>query len=156
MRNLFILLFVVSCATQVPPTVTSKYNRKDWKHWNENDRNCLNTRAEILKARSLVPVKMNKKGCTVISGKWNDYYYPETQVQAKMIDIDHLVSLKNAHVNGGSFWTSERKETFANDPANLVITNRSYNRKKGAKGIDQWLPVDRDYACKYAKDWFAI
>ena len=46
-----------------------------------------------------------------------------------------------------------RKEAFANDPENLVITFKSYNRKKGAKGIDEWLPVNHDYACKYIKDW---
>jgi hypothetical protein len=164
MNKLFILFLALSCAhrptpvTPAPTTtpVVSKYVRKDWKHWSDSDRNCLNTRAEILKARSIVPVKMNKKGCTVVSGRWHDYYYPETHTLAKTVDIDHLVSLKNAHVSGGSHWSAKEKEAFANDLKNLVITNRTYNRKKGAKGIDQWLPVDKSYACQYAKDWYGI
>jgi hypothetical protein len=48
------------------------------------------------------------------------------------------------------------KEDFANDPENLVITHRKYNRAKGPKGIDEWLPIDLEYACKYVKDWLKI
>lgn len=89
----------------------------------------------------------------MISGKWEDYYYPETHTLSKTVDIDHLVPLKLAFDQGGHAWSAEKKERFANDPENLVITNRSYNRKKGAKSIDQWLPVHRTYACKYIRDW---
>lgn len=99
---------------------------------------------------------MNKRGCIVKSGEWKDYYYPEVHTLASKVDIDHLVPLKYAHDNGAASWSEERKETFANDPENLVITNRSYNRQKGAKGIDQWLPVNKEYACKYIRDWMKI
>jgi hypothetical protein len=92
----------------------------------------------------------------VKSGQWNDYYYPETLGTAKLVDIDHVVPLKHAHDVGAASWTPTEKEKFANDPENLVITNRSYNRQKGAKGIDQWLPRHRDYACKYVSDWLKI
>jgi hypothetical protein len=156
MNNILILLFIVSCAQTPKPITQIKYDRKDWKHWTDSDRNCLNTRAEILKSRSMSPVLMNKKGCTVVSGKWKDYYFPETHILAKNVDIDHLIPLKNAHESGGSRWNKKEREIFANDPENLVITNRSYNRKKGAKGIDEWLPVHRNYACKYIKDWIKI
>ena len=155
MNKLLILFVAISCA-YVPTEKPSQYIRKDWKHWTDSDRNCLNTRAEILKKQSLVPVKLNNKGCTVISGRWADYYYPEFHTKANAVDIDHLVPLKNAHVSGGSHWSRKEKEKFANDPENLVITNRSYNRKKGAKSINEWLPVDKSYACKYAKDWYKI
>ena len=152
------LLIVFSCSTnQVRKThLASKYLRSDWHHWIDSDGNCLDTRAEILKKRSLVAVTMDKKGCRVKRGKWNDYYYPETLVEAKMVDIDHIIPLKHAHDVGAASWDSLQKEKFANDPENLVITNRSYNRQKGAKGIDQWLPRHRDYACKYVSDWLRI
>lgn len=131
----------------------SKYERKLWKHWIDRDSNCLNTRQEILKARSLQPVKLNKKGCIVISGKWNDYYFPEDHSASNKVEIDHLIPLKNAHQTGGYSWSKQQREIFANDPENLVITNRIYNRKKGAKGIDGWLPIHREYTCRYLKDW---
>lgn len=153
MIKYLILLLVLSCA-QAP--FSEKYNRKKWKHWTDVDGNCLNTRSEMLKLRSRSPVILNKKGCTVIGGLWDDYYYPETHIIAKKVDIDHLIPLKNAHETGGSVWSPNEREAFANDPENLVITNLIYNRKKGAKGIDGWLPVHRDYACKYIKDWVKL
>lgn len=156
MKYLFLILLLVSCAHHPSEKVPSKYNRKDWAHWSDFDKNCLNTRNEILKTRSLSPVTFDRKGCRVIKGKWKDYYYPEVHVIAKIVDIDHLVPLKHAHDTGGEKWTALRKEAFANDPDNLVITNKSYNRKKGSKGIDSWLPVHKEYACKYIKDWLRI
>lgn len=133
-----------------------RYERKLYKHWTDDNKNCLNTRDEILKARSIGPVMMKKKGCKVISGVWEDYYYDETLTEAKLIDIDHIVPLKNAHESGAFKWNAKEREAFANDPENLVITNKRYNRQKGAKGIDSWLPVNKDYACKYLKDWIKI
>lgn len=135
---------------------TTKYQRAGWNHWIDADGDCLNTRAEILKQRSLVAVTMNKKGCVVKKGRWNDYYYPEVHTLASKVDIDHLIPLKHAHEVGGAGWSAWEKEKFANDPANLVITNRSYNRQKGAKGIDEWLPRHQAYACKYVRDWIKI
>lgn len=153
---LLILLLSLSCSIQQKPKKSYSYSRNDWPHWSDTNKNCLNTRAEILKDRSLVPVVLNKKGCTVQQGKWDDYYYPEVHFKAKLIDVDHLIPLKHANESGGASWSREEKEKFANDPENLVITNRSYNRQKGAKTIAQWLPVHQAYACKYIKQWFKI
>lgn len=166
MPNIILICFVLllnSCAT--PKNVKRptnhhiskvKYSRSDWKHWNDEDGNCLDTRAEILKSRSLVVITMNKKGCKVKTGKWKDYYYPEYHMQASKVDIDHLIPLKHAHDVGAAGWSPRQKEKFANDPENLVITNLKYNRQKGAKGIDEWLPRHKIYACKYIKDWLRL
>lgn len=158
----FTLLFT-SCATQKHVKRSKnhfhsnlKYSRSDWKHWSDKDGNCLDTRAEILKSRSLEVITMNKKGCKVSLGKWKDYYYPEIHFQATKVDMDHLVPLKHAHDVGAAGWSSNQKEKFANDPENLVITNLKYNRQKGAKGIDEWLPRHKDYACRYIRDWIKL
>lgn len=153
MKYLALLLLLTTC-THLPPG--KKYDRRDWYHWADHDRDCLNTRNEILLERSLIPVKSKKRGCKIVTGRWNDYYYPEVHVSAKKVDIDHLVPLKNAHLSGGESWSKDKKERFANDSENLVITNLKYNRKKGSKGIDRWLPVNPDYACKYIRDWIKI
>lgn len=156
---ILVTICLVSCAQRThqksqPPSTS--YHRNAWNHWTDADGDCLNTRSEILKQRSLISVTMNKKGCMVKKGRWQDYYYPEEHTLAAKVDIDHLVPLKHAHEVGGAQWSSEQKEKFANDPQNLVITNRSYNRQKGAKGIDEWLPRHQQYACKYIKDWVRI
>jgi hypothetical protein len=152
---LLIISFIVSCTHPIPHDL-KKYHRSEWFHWSDIDKDCQNTRQEILISRSLTRVKFNKKGCTVISGRWSDYYYPEEHTLAKSIDIDHLIPLKHAHEVGGANWDKNKKERFANDPDNLVITNKSYNRKKGAKTIAEWLPVYKDRACLYLKDWIRI
>ena len=164
MIKLFALLIIISCSSSnlslKAKTQTSKkshkYKRGDWAHWIDSNGDCKNTRHEILISRSLVAVTLNSKGCSVRKGKWNDYYFPETHRSARFVDIDHLVPLKHAHLSGGAYWSKEKKRLFANDPENLVITNRKYNRQKGHKGIDKWLPVHRDYACKYIRDWLKI
>lgn len=151
LHSLLFLSLLLSCSAS-----HARYKRKDWNHWSDPDGNCLNTRQEILKQRSLVPVTLNKKGCTVKEGKWDDYYFAEVHTQASKVDIDHLVPLKHAHDHGGNGWSAAQKEKFANDPENLVVTNRKYNRIKGAKGIHQWLPVDKLYACKYVRQWLSV
>lgn len=160
LKYTLLFLLALSCAHKAPQKTNTKpiqkYVRADWPHWIDEDKNCRNTRQEILISRSEKTTKMNKKGCTVVSGLWDDYYYPEKHTLAKKVDIDHLIPLKHAHENGGAHWTTKQKQNFANDPENLVITNRSYNRQKGAKGIDQWLPVHHQYACRYIKDWMRL
>ena len=135
------------------------YDRKEWKHWVDDDKDCMNTRHEVLEARSTVKVKYRKSkrgNCSVVSGKWNDFYYPEVLTSARKIDIDHVIPLKHANDFGGKNWSSKLKRKFANDPENLVVTNLRYNRQKGAKGIDEWLPINKSYACKYVKKWFYL
>jgi hypothetical protein len=149
-----VFFLLVSCAQA--PVKKSHYNRKDWPHWSDVDHDCQNTRQEILIARSLVPVSLDRKGCRVMKGKWNDYYYPEIHTVSDQVDIDHVIPLKHANDVGGDVWSKDEKEKFANDPENLVITNKSYNRKKGAKTIAEWLPVHAEYACKYIKDWVRL
>ncbi|WP_372655913.1 HNH endonuclease family protein [Halobacteriovorax sp.] len=135
-------------------TDEKQYSRKEFKHWTDDDKNCLDTRAEVLKIRSLVEV--NISNCRVVNGLWNDYYYREELSKASDIDIDHIVPLKDAWISGASKWTSKKREEFANDYENLVITNLKYNRRKGAKTPLEWLPVNKNYACKYIAKWILI
>ena len=78
------------------------------------------------------------------------------------IDIDHVVSLKDAHNSGGHLWNSERKSKFANDVKNLVSSCSEINRSKGASlplkfiaRADDGRGVEFDFTksniCKYLK-----
>ncbi len=80
------------------------------------------------------------------------------------IDIDHVVSLKDAHYSGGRLWNLERKFKFANDRQNLVPSCSEINRSKGAslplKFIalaDDSSGVEFDFTksniCKYLKKY---
>jgi hypothetical protein len=156
-RLSFLMLLLLSCS-QINAHLEelTPYKRRNWPHWSDMDKDCLNTRHEILLERSLEKVRYNRKKCKIVQGKWADYYYPQFHTDPKKVDIDHLVPLKHAHETGGALWVKKEKERFANDPENLVVTDKKFNRKKGALRIDQWLPVHMDYACKYVQDWIKI
>lgn len=144
---------------EIPTSINTSYKRSLFSGWTDEDHNCLDTRAEILKARSKTEASIEKSksgNCKVVSGVWEDYYYDETLTLASKIDIDHIVPLKHAFDTGAKTWTQEKRDHFATDPENLVITNLSYNRMKGAKTILEWMPMNRAYACRYVKQWFYL
>jgi hypothetical protein len=126
------------------------YDRGDWLHWSDNDKDCQNTRHEILISTSKKPVEFKtEKGCKVAKGEWFDPYSGNTYFKSAELDLDHIVPLKFAHGHGADIWSRERKETFANDLDNLVLVQASLNRQKGAKGLDEWLPPNHSYRCEY-------
>ena len=62
------LLLVLLCIWSVNQTEATclKYNRKDYRHWIDEDRDCQNTRNEVLIQESLDPVTYKSgKGCKV-------------------------------------------------------------------------------------------
>lgn len=149
---IFCMLITNACAGR-----DSSYVRKHWSYPTDEDKDCQNTRAEILIDRSLKPVTYrNSKSCTVALGEWQDFYYPELITEASKTQIDHLVPLKNAFLSGGAQWTRAQMKEFANDPLNLVITSSKTNQQKGAKDLTQWLPLDRKLACRYSLRWMEV
>ena len=144
---------------EVSPDLPS-YERDDWKHWVDEDRDCQNTRHEVLIDESLAKVafKTDRK-CQVAMGEWFDPYTGETVTDATRLDIDHMIPLKNAHNSGGWAWDKSRKAAFANEMSyadHLVAVTASANRKKGAKGPEAWKPTNKGYWCDYAVDWVRI
>jgi hypothetical protein len=128
----------------------SLYDRSDWPHWLDSDKDCQNTRHEILIQTSTKPVSFKTdKECNVLSGEWYDPYSGDTYIVSNELDLDHIVPLKFAHGHGADKWSRERKALFANDLANLILVQASLNRQKGAKGPDEWLPVNHQYRCEY-------
>ena len=142
------------------PSEIPDYDRDDWDHWSDADRDCQNTRQEVLIAESSVAVRFkDDRECRVASGKWTDPYTGDTVEDPGKLDVDHMVPLANAHASGGHSWSEERKELYANSlrySEHLVAVTASANRSKGADGPDGWRPPDRTYWCRYASDWIVI
>ncbi|MEP1444913.1 MAG: HNH endonuclease family protein [Paraglaciecola sp.] len=126
------------------------YDRGDWPHWLDSDKDCQNTRHEMLLQTSTktVSFKSNKQ-CNVLTGEWYDPYSSEKFTQSTDLDLDHIVPLKFAHGHGASNWSREQKALFANDSENLILAQASLNRQKGAKGLSEWLPPNHHYRCEY-------
>ena len=144
---------------EVSPDLPS-YDRDDWRHWVDGDKDCQNTRHEVLIEESLAKVafKTDRK-CQVATGEWFAPYTGETVTDATRLDIDHMIPLKNAHNSGGWAWDKSRKAAFANEMSyadHLIAVTASANRKKGARGPEAWKPTNKGYWCDYAVDWVRI
>ena len=135
------------------PKSARKYDRESWKHWQDYDKDCKNTRHELLESRSTGRVFYSSSGCTVTTGEWWDKYSGRVMYYARDLDVDHVIPLKWAHDHGGNMWDSVKKEKFANDINNLLIVDDGLNRQKGAKGPTKWLPPNHAYRCEYLKKW---
>ena len=142
-------------ATDLP-----EYDRADWKHWTDEDKDCQNTRHEVLIEESLKAVTFkNDKQCQVATGEWLAPFTGDTVTDGTKLDVDHMVPLKNAHDSGGWAWDKDKKAAYANGMGyadHLIAVTASANRQKGAKGPDEWKPADQDYWCDYAVDWVQI
>jgi hypothetical protein len=136
------------------------YDRKLYKHWVDEDRDCQNARHEVLIAESSGEVSYkSSRGCSVISGVWSDPYSGNTYTDPSDLDIDHLVPLKEAHESGGWSWTAEQRRAYANDlsdEATLIAVDKRLNRQKGAKDPAEWMPPNRGYWQQYAQQWIAV
>ena len=133
------------------------YDRKEWHpRWRDSDRDCQKTRDEVLAEESRVPVTLSPDKCRVIAGKWLDPYSGKIFTDPQNLDIDHLVPLKEAHISGGSAWSTEKKRRYANDlsyPATLIAVSSRENRSKGARDPASWLPSNCAYHCEYVRSW---
>ena len=166
-------------ATSVPPKLTQpssglafsleineiatdlpKYDRKDWKHWIDEDKDCQNTRHEVLIEESLKEVTFKSdKQCQVATGEWLAPFTGDTVTDGTKLDVDHMVPLKNAHDSGGWAWDKDKKAAYANETGyadHLIAVTASANRQKSASGPEQWKPANQEYWCDYAVDWVQI
>ena len=142
------------------PTDIPKYERKDWKHWEDHDGDCQDARQEALIAESLVSVTFETdRQCRVESGRWYGAFTGAYFEDPGDVDVDHMVPLKNAHNSGGWDWSPAMKEEYANnlgDDDHLIAVQDNANQSKGARGPDEWMPPDETYWCQYAQDWAEI
>jgi len=133
---------------------SSPYNRKDWPHWIDEDRDCQNTRQELLIALSKVSVQFtNSRRCTVKYGQWYGVYTGQTFTKASDVDIDHVVPLAHAHRYGADNWTKAQRRKFANDFDNLLVVDDSTNQSKSDQAPHEWLPPLESFWCDYGKLW---
>lgn len=148
---LILVVFVVGAATaqEIP-----EYDRGEFTHWVDDDRDGQNTRQEVLIAFSLSPVEFTSDTQrTVAAGEWYGRYTGETFTTSRHVDVDHIVPLAWAWENGAWAWTASLRRAFANDPRNLLPVSASANRSKGAKGPLEWMPALESYHCEYLLRW---
>ena len=60
------------------------------------------------------------------------------------VEIDHVVSLRDAYYSGGASWSHDQKRSFANDKDTHRPSCASINRSKGASIPSEFLRKSRD------------
>ena len=152
---------VLRVTVSAVPATLPDYDRQDWKHWTDADRDCQDARNEVLIAESQTRVAYRTdRKCRVAAGEWLALYSNTIVTDPGKLDVDHMVPLGNAHDSGAWQWSADQREQYANyldDPQHLIAVTASANRSKGARGLpDQWKPEDQSYWCQYAVDWITI
>ena len=136
------------------------YDRSQFGNWIDADRDCQNTRHEVLIEESLIPVTFKTfRKCFVVSGQWLDPYTGRVFTDPSMLDVDHVVPLKEAYLSGAKNWSRQKKRQYANFLKNkdhLIAVYRGANRSKGAKDPAEWLPPNKDYQKVYIRIWVEI
>lgn len=135
------------------------YNRNDYKHWSDLDRNGCSTREDVLIAESRTKPQVDAYGCKVIAGDWYSPYENKAYSYPADVDIDHVVALKEAHDSGAWAWSAAKREQYANDVSDgrsLIAVKDSENQSKSDKDPSNWIPKNKAYLCTYLADWVAI
>ena len=135
------------------------YKRSLFKHWIDANGNGKDTRAEVLIAESLVPVRFTSTGKTVSTGKWLSLYDGETWTKASDVDIDHVVALAEAWRSGAWKWSSSRRQSYANDLGvawTLRAVTDNVNQEKSDDDPTYWLPPLESANCVYLTEWVAV
>ena len=114
-------------------------NKHFGKGWDDLDGNGLSTREEILQASNISCLNLYLDP------------YSGTLINEDEVDIDHIISLKDAWEKGAEFWDQEKRVKFKNDSDNLTVSLRNINRSKGDKSFDEWLPPNQ-----YNSVWFLV
>jgi hypothetical protein len=145
-----------------PPTSYNEdgsYDRRAFRHWTDEDRDCQDTRQEVLIAESVIPVTLDTKGCRVLQGEWHDPYTGRVFTDPRQLQVDHVVALGWAYYHGAWQWDKEKKRAFANDlenPEHLIAVFGPANQAKGRLGPDDYKPQNRAHWCQFGRDWMAI
>jgi len=161
------IAFALACCSpraMQPPTVgidtdIPDYDRSTWGRWKDLDKDCQDTRQEVLLAESAEPVIWDERGCRVLSGVWDCPYTGERFTDPRLLDVDHVVPLREAHFSGGHSWPKDQKSLYFNsldNPDHLRAVSRSANRSKGSRQPHEWLPTNAAFRCQYLRDWVTI
>lgn len=114
---------------------------------------------ELVLIRQGVGVRVDAH-CHPTAGSWTSPYdQPPANLitDAREIDIDHVVPLREAWRSGARTWTPDRRHQFANDleRPQLVAVTFHANRSKGDSDPAEWMPIRADW-CTYATSWITV
>lgn len=72
------------------------------------------------------------------------------------VQIDHVVALSNAWQTGAQQLTQLERESFANDPLELLAVDGRLNQEKSDADAATWLPPNKAFRCQYVARQIAV
>ncbi|MBV7294397.1 HNH endonuclease family protein [Corynebacterium sp. TAE3-ERU12] len=145
------------------------YERKQFgQRWSDDvpvalGHNGCDTRNDILR-RDLTNIqfKPNTRDCVVLSGILVDPYTGATiqfqrgNTTSREVQIDHVVAMADAWQKGAQQLDAATRQSFANDPLNLLAVDGTANQQKGAGDAATWQPSNAQFRCRYAARQVAV
>jgi hypothetical protein len=131
------------------------YDRDLFPHWINIEGSC-DTRETVLK-RDGTGVTTGSD-CYPTAGDWYSVYDQVWLSEPSDVSIDHIVALAEAWRSGASGWTTDERQTFANDleHAQLIAVSISSNSSKGDNDPSEWKPPNTGVWCIYAREWIDV
>ena len=133
------------------------YSREDYDIYGGRDENGCNVR-DLVILRDAVRIVSVDDDCNAV-GEWYSWLDGKTIHDEAELQIDHLVSLSEAHDSGAWRWDVERRKAFNNDlghPKTLSAVSKEVNGKKWAYDPGEWRPPLRSSWCRFARDWISV
>ena len=127
-------------------------------YWNDTNRDCQNTRAEVLlqETKSAVTYTTARR-CTLRTGRWVSVWDNRVHTSASAVEIDHTVPVHEAWGSGARYWSQARRVAFYNDlgdSRSLNALTAALNSAKQARGPESWMPPAN--RCAYIGQWIAV
>jgi hypothetical protein len=121
------------------------YDRDAWGSWRTVD-GC-STRERVLLRDNVADDPT--KTCTTRRGRWVSPYSGDVLLDVSDVQIEHIVSVREAHLSGGWQWNRTERRTFYNDLTNLIAVESALNQAKSGWDATRWLPPAN--ACMFAR-----
>ena len=164
MKNLFLALLLIS-STALPTHSANASGFDNTKALAEQGETWAQFRVGSLITSAVVAGSYNRTDFNYQSYKPSTSIGFYTNQTCDFINIDHIVSLKDAHDSGASSWSTYKKRTFANDKANHVPSCGRVNSSKGSTGPKDFLRRSNDGKgleykivrfCEYVEKYYAV
>ena len=97
--------------------------------------------------------------CNIVTERGSRPYNAESHSEPNLLEVDHVVALKEAHDSGAWEWDDGRLVAFANDltdPRTLRAVTGATNTDKGDADPSNWIPPNAVFVCQYLADWVSI
>lgn len=110
----------------------------------------------LILARDLINARVGDD-CKIQNGTLRDPYTARTilfergATTSDLVQIDHVVALSNAWQTGAQLLTPVLRESFANDPLNLLAVDGAANQEKSDGDAATWLPPNKPFRCQYVE-----